>query len=501
MNENPPRTTASAASIPSELLIQIILECVFDHEWQSVEWQEFPWSYTQVCRYWRDVITTAPQIWKIVTSFGVDADENPRPCMPSDIRRISLHLERTQDSLLSVSFEDSSHDHDHRPVLQLFVGHSQRWEKAYLVLSEAILASFLSFNKSCSFDELISLDIVLSSEGEWEPSLSHTKPFMRAPKLSTVELAWIRLKSIDFPWCQLSSLSLYNVWLESAHVQDTFSQCASLKHLLLDRVHSEDEAHLIPSPISLPQLETLLFNPQDETAAIISSLRIPMLNKLTIQGGRNVLEMTGRCIRQSSPHNLVFFRINDFDHQVQNRHGDRENVDAIVGLLELLPSLQTLELCFPGVNLRSRSRDDFVGWDIILDRLSVTNPQLCPNLTHLHAESFAYSCHTPPLLLKMLTLRTRASVAHVAADSNLDFLADSGSPGEGSTGSQVTGVSLQRVTIYPRHGEAPKFLKLFSATDLAALGDLTSGMHFEMAGWPVQQADGDGDGLEQMDDV
>ncbi|TFL05573.1 hypothetical protein BDV98DRAFT_225469 [Pterulicium gracile] len=310
--------------------------------------------------------------------------------------------------------------------------------------------------------------------------------FMQAPKLEALHLTHLDLDTLNFPWHQLTTLLLGHVNTGMDHIQQVLSHCTALYDLELRRCNIEGERAPPNTSISLPRLETLLYEAHDNDAGLLRSLHIPALEELTLTTSVSLQELRICLLLSKPPLTKLRFRQNFWF----------QDAATMTDVLRMVPTLEHLSMDFP----RGGAFFDTYELDVILTSLDYRGPhQLCPRLSSLTLRQATFSDRSADLFIKMLASRSiegyvttlpntveqfngltpdipdrNAEEAHLADPRGDELLKD-------SRGSEA---ALSDLTITFAKGRRMK--DCFSAAQLNGIKVLTGGMYF-----PTSSSDSD----------
>lgn len=145
------------------------------------------------------------------------------------------------------------------------------------------------------------------------------------------------------------SLTLTSVSETDVSIQDILRQCTSLKNLVLDPSDFDEDFVQTETPVSFPQLTSLVFGstqwsykgaPDIETAGLLKSLYVPALTDLSVFGSDVALLEAALCIEASSPPIVSL----DLQEHLVDVSQPPQGFEHIVSILETVPVLQKLHL-------------------------------------------------------------------------------------------------------------------------------------------------------------
>ncbi|SJL16988.1 uncharacterized protein ARMOST_20526 [Armillaria ostoyae] len=246
----------------------------------SLDTRSSPWTISHVCRRWRSMVESAPELWSS-TSLVIDdirsADSNFR-----DIFLFGIRVKRSQSHPLTVSLRSAS-DVSQHPILALLPIYASALKNLRLHVPIISLGAF-----SRCRGLLDCLDhLILESNEVGVPAGWTNSTFGYAPKLRTFTAPIHNLpRGVEIPWSQLSHCGL-----QTDDEQD-LSLLKRLDNVKSADIRSSGTLLRVPQgrrPIHLPRLTSLALtsqNPMDTTSpdirVIFSSLYLPNLVDLHI---------------------------------------------------------------------------------------------------------------------------------------------------------------------------------------------------------------------------
>ena len=233
-------------SIPTEVLCDIFhLLCngpiVLNDLKNESHFHEFPWAVGQVCRHWRGEFLSYTPLW---TSFALRPGTSFSTAYFVEMsQRATIYLERSGQQPLTVvvSMQCLSAQRFSTPVWELLLSCLKRWKKADLVLDHGALGKFLR----CTGHMSILESLKISMWADYMSALEDTNAFGVAPCLTELDLAIPKYTAWQFPWAQLTRLTI------DTSYQDVNSYSDDLWGVLL-QLKNIEELHII-TIICLPK--------------------------------------------------------------------------------------------------------------------------------------------------------------------------------------------------------------------------------------------------------
>ncbi|KAJ7221853.1 hypothetical protein B0H12DRAFT_1329061 [Mycena haematopus] len=200
-----------------------------------------PTTLTHICRKWREIALTTPALWRAIL-FPSFKDENSRLCL------LKSWLSRSGCLPLSFEVQETIWNAVHEADYEALILHCARWEYVTLALDTSVAHTI-----HCPMPVLRQFELRPASLY----GLGSAITFRQVPRLRSLTLPDLSydLSADDFPWAQLTSLTL---------VCHSFRDCTAalqhtpnLVHCHLALCEGSDE----PAPQArLPLLESLVFS-------------------------------------------------------------------------------------------------------------------------------------------------------------------------------------------------------------------------------------------------
>ncbi|KAK0206790.1 hypothetical protein DFS33DRAFT_1486350 [Desarmillaria ectypa] len=210
------RLLSPVRRLPPEVLSLIFLETIVfpikrtpsasESEWWDIELAESPmWSIEQVCRQWRMVSMSFPELWSYINI--TITDDNFKEDGYVYVRCLTHQFSRSRLCPLSLSITDisnqSSFDKLPPPLVTLLLSVGSRVHELHLLLSAAIFSTVPAVRLALPSLKKLSL---LSTDAEEISRYNNLNLFDSAPNLHVVEAMNIRdpVSSFALPWHQIT---------------------------------------------------------------------------------------------------------------------------------------------------------------------------------------------------------------------------------------------------------------------------------------------------------
>ncbi|TDL20757.1 hypothetical protein BD410DRAFT_355654 [Rickenella mellea] len=320
--------------LPTELLIQVFLHCLSSKSFPRPSVREAPILLTRVCRRWRALAPSVPQLWAAI-SLGRSWSE------ARDLKALDVWINRSQSHPLCFSFTHSVDYRCYGKLVQEILPQIHRWKAFYCAASDRCRC-FLAINKALSIpnNALLLNDFrFIKTEGE-NPRVVTVRA---APQMSTLYVGGDSVLYPIAPLCNkfhaMRELRIHkcpNV-VSCLH---TVNRCPSLQILeiaWLNHPYTPRMPHI--EMHSMPHLHTFLVTGSLEKAcSFIECIQAPSLLRLTIFSPAverwdewNIWEGVVKLIKRSVCH-LEEFRVDGM-------------ISPSIGIAEVLrctPSLKSL---------------------------------------------------------------------------------------------------------------------------------------------------------------
>lgn len=281
--------------LPLELLAEVFMHCIQIPK-RQIDPLGRQYSFmlpSQVCRYWRGIAFSMPQLWSTIFL------DLYKPNYKGSMALAKLCLSRSGDLPLTIilraRIDEIIYTKEMREMIHLSVvillPHCNRWQDLEIChitwpMVEWIVAAAWK-NLPC----LQSLSIYPAPGRYWE-TLSLRETFELAPKLRTLNLGYnITLRHLRLPWGQLTNLVAVGSTDEYHKYLTEMPNLTNLNARLSDRWPS-----LIPHPVIQLSHLTKLNVFARETRAFFDYFTLPTLRELRCNeiGDRVVSSLAGR---------------------------------------------------------------------------------------------------------------------------------------------------------------------------------------------------------------
>ncbi|KAJ4480916.1 hypothetical protein J3R30DRAFT_3287620 [Lentinula aciculospora] len=309
---------------PPEVLLEIFSYCVefvdtdSPEQYQkidSLDTKQAPWSFAQVCKYWRSVVLECPLLWSSLSLDLLKIEHKNRAKAQeleyNALTLLSHYLRRSKDCPLTIAVRSPRSMH---PIVSLICSHSSRWSNVLLSLpSEGF--RLLSTIKGClpKLKILHLRNVVRPTENVWDitPVID---AFEYAPSLYMVRTHGIPhiASKLVLPWGQIThcmnnspNSELVSRNLLNFHNMEILTKAVRLRHTTL-----LCSGHGPSLPITPLKHQSLTGLTVDLIRRSTPDLLIQLLDALTLPS-------------------LITLRIS-----VSSKHRVRPDVECIVRLLE-----------------------------------------------------------------------------------------------------------------------------------------------------------------------
>ncbi|KZP03567.1 hypothetical protein FIBSPDRAFT_1055199 [Athelia psychrophila] len=329
---------SASRRLPAELMLEIFFHCLPEFPFKPSP-DEAPWLLGGICRFWRSITGSTPQLWSTLTleispgDSGKYCDAMTEWLSRSSSRALSLKL---TISMLFVEMEEiTSH-----PVFQLALRHCCRWKDVHIYLySDTAAQSFAGISGKVPLLQSLKVDIPERFSDVTAPG-GDADGFFEAPMLRDYSFDG-RIHVFDLPWNFLTKIVLGNFYTDDDNL-DFLSQCRDVVELDL-YVRDPEEGYTEYPPFLLDQLRSLTIESYDEASPrLFGVLSAPTLRHLHLKMDAKFdlwgwLEDTSLHFHPSKFH-LTSLVLDFFDL------GDRYRAEDLIAFLQHTPDLEHLVL-------------------------------------------------------------------------------------------------------------------------------------------------------------
>ena len=287
----PQRAEISLSHLPPELLLEIFFLClpedfhiVIPHDDDSKR-DFLPWKLGHVCSRWREIVWSSSWLWSCIKFTVPRISHNNRSLdMADTVFRLAGNL------VLDLCADGPSYDFN--PIHAYVEPNLARFVCLRLTLNPSLTIDLLSISKG-SLDALRWFGLGIAGElDKKEVSRAGAVAFRTASHLQTVRFfphAGSDIPSLirmQFPWSQITDLSMTSPGIRPCDALRILSQCSELTSccfLYIEGGPGADPGMTLPvGSISLPQLDFFDLDLTHGTPAdeILSFLVLPSLSRL-----------------------------------------------------------------------------------------------------------------------------------------------------------------------------------------------------------------------------
>ncbi|KAK7035836.1 F-box domain-containing protein [Favolaschia claudopus] len=250
-------------TLPNEIVSEILIHCLPPYpECPPLVGPSSPIPLTHICRKWRQIALTTPQLWRAVLLHTQD--------LPSDLS--GIWLSRSGSCPISIDIQDytySTQASRGEELLEAVLPYCARWEYVDLGIDnvdEPVVEGAMPLLRHLS-----------ALTGTMHGNLD----FSQAPRLRSVSLH-ADIPPLVLPWTQLTSMHLFGTTL--INCVPFLEPAINLIHLKIDLyIMDEDEQDTMESFITLPFLESFTWRPHPGTMNnCLSHFILPNLSRLVI---------------------------------------------------------------------------------------------------------------------------------------------------------------------------------------------------------------------------
>ncbi|KAJ7145099.1 hypothetical protein C8R43DRAFT_1012814 [Mycena crocata] len=422
------KVLAPIRKLPGELLSQIFLHSAERDStsvWNPITDPE--WVLARVCSYWRTIALSLPQLWRhIHISDAGYPFIHPTASIESTL---SLQLDRCAQVPLAISF-NGRHLMEGSTIylLRTLFSVAHRWQTASLTLTASDVLEVERQSYATSFPALRSLALSGNEDEQFAfTTVLKSVPVLEelcynggghsyctrslfgcanlnltfcsdAPDHSTLE------RIHNFPFAQLSNLSLHNNWHETWDILNILHLASRLVDLSFHSLYRRDHPFIHHNQEILPNLHSLTLVASDLT--FLHHIDVPALRVL------NITQPLSTSINPPMDTSIASFLIRtapSLTHLTLDSVGEN-----LLDILGSKPHLTTLIL----------SRMEFC-LDFTLVRALTCGPgerNLVPHVVSLDLSKNHVRCPTPPLLDMLRSRCDPGSLRFIALPQKLNHL-------------------------------------------------------------------------------
>ncbi|KAJ7187338.1 hypothetical protein C8R46DRAFT_288077 [Mycena filopes] len=236
-----------------------------------------PSLLTQICRKWREIALSTPELWRAM-AFILSSPQRyphfgPRFAIPQlDTSRFQSWLDRSGACPLSLQIISYLYgDRRVSQILDTALPHRGRWEHLKFHYGDA--SSLLRVDGPMPRHRHLDVDV---DELESDP----VPIFHDAPLLSTVVLTEGVTMALVLPWAQLTKVVLREVYPSTCSI--VLQHTPNLVHCEIPSLFDGLDDPVEPD-VHLPYLESLIFGDDSETVTVYhATFVVPALSRLQI---------------------------------------------------------------------------------------------------------------------------------------------------------------------------------------------------------------------------
>ncbi|THH21571.1 hypothetical protein EW146_g44 [Bondarzewia mesenterica] len=271
--------------IPLEILSKIFILCVYGEgrDYATVHPNEAPLLFTRVCREWRTVALSLPQLWEILDlKLDLPKDSTRFRSLVSTVQNWLANRKSLPVSVI-VSIQDTRADRVEE-LLTVVCNHSRQWRYFNIVLHPSVVVPSALSGSADSLPLLATCII----RGNMTMNNSHVllRALRSAPRLRSLTMEWVDSLQdwiLPSPLLEYFSLDLGDLHQDPCSLHQVFpgiSQCRNLATLVFSGP-SDPDTHMVSlSPhVELPQLNDLELHvaTQEHLEIFLRSFSLPRL--------------------------------------------------------------------------------------------------------------------------------------------------------------------------------------------------------------------------------
>lgn len=289
-----------------------------------------PLIFTQVCLWWRDIALSTPRLWS-----SIRLDLTPRSLRRS-VGLVKMYMDRSKHCPLYLNFQCRSGSLDCKPMLDIVIPHSARWQNINFRLPMMAHAALAPVRESLSSLQSIELACVTQNETE----IDALGLYELAPELKEVVLTYPFSQSfLALPWTQLTRWQSAKPSVEQC--TDVIRRAPYLRECVFKHVDLRDFSGAMKAPqphFYLASLDlTVDAGVTHGLAGLFSALALPALRSLRVV--------------QTNPLSSILWQCSSFpEFLTRSPHLERLALDVsitredLVQYLAHVPSLRELHV-------------------------------------------------------------------------------------------------------------------------------------------------------------
>ncbi|KDR69775.1 hypothetical protein GALMADRAFT_160269 [Galerina marginata CBS 339.88] len=333
--------------LPPELLQAIFVQTLLPQSYGkgfSMSVTQLPWELSQVCRLWRNIALSTPELWRQLPTIRLEGSKSKRK---SYLKFLIEILKRSGGMSLDIHIDGRVCSRYPHPAVDILTPHSNRFRKLKIDATHDILPSLNKIKGQFSSLQRLVLVLCFDPYPISDADNLTFDLFEIAPKLDDVFLAGPTGNFI-FPSNQLVRYSQRAVPKSQVFniIHPSGSSLLNLRTLELGELPKDD----VLSDIILPSLISLTVHFLPDIAApewLLDRLTLPAVESLTITSYRSGGDLFGSVqsmiLRSGSPSFLKTFNI----------HSELVSSGRLANLLKCTPFLESLGATLPSPSVIS----------------------------------------------------------------------------------------------------------------------------------------------------
>ncbi|KAF4621086.1 hypothetical protein D9613_001175 [Agrocybe pediades] len=348
--------------LPVELL-QIIFRMVTDAlvndrqsggeynwTWGKVDLAHLPFTISHVCRPWRNVALSTPDLWSVLPKVELDQSLTGRLRLRRMLQIASKLLHRSVGSTITVSIHGGPGFTPSHPAIKLLVAYCGRWSKLDVMLDDK--SKVLDELEPMIAGRLFSLHTLILEFRLYWPYPNDAQRtidlFRDVPSLKHVTLKEPPFY-FSFPKGQIQTLTLDLVGKNSSLIKGQLgvvrSSSVSLTALTLKVFVTAAGGYLCETSLNLPNLISLTFNTRSgegKSGWLVNHILVPNLQKLDLTSwaaDEDLCVMAYDMLSRSGCSTIYDLCI--------LQHGRQPQKGSVIKLIEIEPFLRRLCVTIP----------------------------------------------------------------------------------------------------------------------------------------------------------